>query len=376
MIKRILYTTLKGVSDTKINFIPGPRQVGKTTLLNELTKHEDRQNLLWLNADEPDIREILTNITSTQLQQLIGSKKIVVIDEAQRIHNIGVTLKLLIDNVKGVKVFVTGSSALELADSINEPLTGRKNDYFLFPLSYGELEAENGVIEERRLLEHRLIYGFYPEVVTSPGNEKEVLKRLSDAYLYKDLLSLEKIKKPSVLVKLLQALALQLGSEVSYNEIAQLIGVDNETISRYIDLLEKSWIVFSLPSLNRNVRNEIKKGRKIYFYDNGIRNALIANFLPLSLRQDTGALWENFLVSERRKANHYNLKWVNTYFWRTQAQQEIDYIEEESGSLSAFEFKWNTRKKAHFPKTFLEAYPNSTSEVITPENFRQFVSHI
>jgi uncharacterized protein len=373
MIKRILLSTLQEVSDTKINFIPGPRQVGKTTLLKELTKNDDRKNLLWLNADEPDIREILTNITSTQLQQIIGSKKIVVIDEAQRITNIGLTLKLLIDNIKGVKVFVTGSSALELADTINEPLTGRKNDYFLFPLSYGELEAENGEMEERRLLETRLIYGFYPEVVTSPGNEKEVLKRLSDAYLYKDLLSLEKIKKPSVLVKLLQALALQLGSEVSYNEIAQLIGVDNETISRYIDLLEKSWIVFSLPSLSRNVRNEIKKGRKIYFFDNGIRNALIANFLPLSLRQDTGALWENFLVSERRKCNQYNRKWVNTYFWRTQSQQEIDYIEEDSGSLSAFEFKWNARKKANFPKTFLEAYPNSQSKVITPDNFRQFV---
>ncbi|RKY57238.1 MAG: ATPase, partial [Candidatus Neomarinimicrobiota bacterium] len=229
-------------------------------------------------------------------------------------------------------------------------------------------------IEENRLLEHRLIYGYYPEVVIKTGEEKETLRLLSENYLYKDIFTLETIKKPAILEKLIQALSLRLGNEVSYHEIGQLIGIDNQTVEKYIGLLEKAFIIFRLSSLSRNVRNELKKSRKIYFIDNGIRNAVIKNFNPLSLRQDTGALWENFLISERMKANHYSGRWVNQYFWRTHAQQEIDYIEEYDGKLHAYEFKWNPTKRYRIPKTFLNAYPESETAIITKENFVDFIS--
>ncbi len=374
MIRRKLASLIKEkLFREKVILIFGPRQVGKTTLLEQMFG-KNESGILWLNGDEADVRELFSNTTSTQLESIIGKNKLVIIDEAQRIENIGITLKLIVDNIKNVQVVATGSSSFELFNKMQEPLTGRKYEFFLYPVSFVEMVEHSGLLVEKRLLEHRLIYGYYPEVITKPGEEQEVLRLLTTNYLYKDLFALEQLKKPSLLEKLLQALALQLGSEVSYNEIGQLIGADNQTVERYIDLLEQAFIIFRLRALSRNERNEIKKTRKIYFYDNGIRNAIIKNFNPLNLRQDIGALWENYLISERMKANHYSSRWVNRFFWRTKQQQEIDYIEEHGGRLHAYEFKWNPARKFRFSKTFLNAYPGSETRIITPENYMDFLT--
>ena len=374
MIQRILEKHIeKRLSDSKALILIGPRQAGKTTLTKLLSKKMP-QPVLWWNGDEADIRSLLANPTSTQLKQLIGSAKMLVIDEAQRIENIGLCIKLIVDNLPDVKVLATGSSAFELANRINEPLTGRKWEYYLLPFSYEEMCMHSSDMQERRLLEHRLIYGYYPDVVNSPGAEQPILKQLSSSYLYKDILTWQQIQKPAQLEKLVQALAFQVGNEVSFHELGQLSGLDNQTVERYIELLEKAFIIFRLGALRRNLRNELKKSRKIYFYDNGLRNAIINNFNPMSLRADTGALWENFLVSERQKLLAYHEISANRYFWRTHAQQEIDYIEERDGKLYAFEFKWNASTKARISKTFTRAYPESIGKIITPDHVQDFLT--
>jgi predicted AAA+ superfamily ATPase len=352
--------------------VVGPRRVGKTTLLKKIASDVDTGHL-WLDCDEPDIRSTLTDATSTRLKALIGKAKMVVIDEAQRVQNIGLTLKLIVDQIPETQLLVSGSSALELSNEINEPLTGRKYDFELHPFSYAELEAHFGRLPERRLLEHRLVFGSYPDVVNHPSEEITLLNELSQSYLYKDLFSYQEIRKPDLLPRLLEALALQVGSEVVVFELAQTLGVDSETIRRYIDLLEKAYVVFSLKSWSRNVRNELKKSRKIYFYDNGIRNSIIRNFQPVSLRTDVGALWENYLVSERRKANVIHGRYASTWFWRTAQQQEIDYLEDLDGILRAFEFKWSTKAKAKFPKTFTSNYPDHELTLVNPDSYQEFL---
>ncbi len=349
----------------------GPRQVGKTTLIDMLL--HGRDDVLFLNGDEPDVRELLSDAISTRLRAVIGSHRIVFIDEAQRVENIGLTLKLFTDHIKNVQVIATGSSAFELASHVSEPLTGRKFEYHLYPISFSEMVAHHGLLEEQRMLEHRLIYGYYPEIVTSPGDEKELLTSLAGSYLYKDLLMLESIKKPALLEKILRALALQLGSEVSYSELSRLVGADMQTVEKYIDLLEKTFVIFRLPSYSRNVRTEIRKGRKVYFYDNGIRNAVIANYAQASQRTDLGALWENFLISERMKYLAYSKVLASQFFWRTTQQQEIDYIEERDGKLFAWEFKWNANAKVRIPKTFTRAYPDVEVAHITPKDYASFL---
>ncbi len=364
---------LEWIDQGKAIVITGPRQVGKTTLVQKISSALNRSSL-WLTGDDPAARATLENISLARLQAVIGENQVVVIDEAQRLTNAGLTLKLITDHFPDVQLLVTGSSSLDLAAQTKESLVGRKMEYPLFPLSFEEMRRHHGFIQEYGLLEQRLIYGYYPEVVTHDANRAErTLYDLSDGLMYKDLLTLDQVKKPSLLVKLLQALALQLGSEVSYHEVAQLIGADPATVERYIDLLEQTFVLFRLPSLSRNARNEIKKGRKIYFYDNGIRNAVIKNFNPPALRQDTGALWENFLVTERMKRNVYRNYNCNTFFWRTTNQQEIDYVEEYGGKLYAFEFKWRPDAAARFPKSFLEAYPGSETALINRENFDAFL---
>lgn len=372
MIPRILAQTIK--EDLKLNkaiILLGARQVGKTTLLHDIITNYEKVKII--NGDEPDSNEQLENLTSSRLKAIFGNSQAIFIDEAQLIPNIGLILKRIIDYIKDIQLYVSGSSSFELANNINEPLTGRKLEYFLFPLSFQEMVNDTNLTEEKRLLNHRLIFGYYPEIVTSPGSEIKLLKNLAGSYLYKDILSFGIIQKPALLDKLLKALALQIGNEVSYNELSQLIGADKETVERYIDLLEKAFIIFQLNALSRNVRNEIKKGKKIYFYDNGIRNALIGNFQQFELRTDKGALWENFIISERIKILNYNQFYGNYYFWRTFRQQEIDFIEEKDGKFSAFEFKLNPKKKVRFSKTFTDAYPIETSKVITPENLEEFL---
>lgn len=371
MIKRILENKIKEeLPLNKTVIILGARQVGKTTLLKKII--ENTEDAIILNGDEPDTRDILSNVTSVQLKNLFGNATTIVIDEAQLIPEIGITLKLITDYLE-VRLFVSGSSSIDLANKINEPLTGRKIEYNLFPLSFKEMVEHQGLIQEKRMLPVRLIFGYYPEIVTSPGNEIKLLKNLAGSYLYKDILSFGIIKKPVILDKLLKAIALQLGSEVSYNELAQMVGADKETVEKYIDLLEKIFIVFRLNALSRNVLNEIRKSKKIYFYDNGIRNALIGNFQPFDLRTDKGALWENFIVSERIKYLRYNDFYGSYYFWRTTQQQEIDFVEEIDGKFRAFEFKLNPAKKAKISQTFTKAYNIEETAVVTPGNIEEFV---
>ena len=356
----------------------GARQVGKSTLFKRILAsremQEPNEHILSLDCDDPQVRAMLERANLAELRQLVAGNRIVMIDEAQRVSGIGLTLKMITDHFPDVQLLVTGSSSFLLQDKLNEPLTGRKFEYHLYPVSTQELYQDGGVMRVKQTLESRLIYGSYPDVINNAEDRRAVLMNLSGSYLYQDLLSMEGVRKPVLLEKLLVALALQVGSEVSYNELAQTVGTDSKTIEKYVDLLEKCYVVFRLSALNRNVRTELKKSKKIYFYDNGIRNALIQNLNSLALRQDAGALWENFFISERIKYNHYNGRYVNAYFWRTTQQQEIDYIEETDGAMTAFEMKWNP-KKAHaaLPASFLKSYPVKETAVITPDNYLDWV---
>jgi uncharacterized protein len=373
MIPRKLESTVNSrLFKGKAIILLGPRQTGKTTLLKQVAASHN-EALLWLDADEPIVRSQLTDANIPDLKLIIGKNKILVVDEAQQIRNIGITLKLIIDHIPEVQLLVSGSSALELAEGISEPLTGRKYEFYLYPLSYEELVDHHGYVEENKLLERRLVYGSYPEVINHMDSMKETLGLLAGSYLYKDIFKYRDLRRPELLESLLQALALQLGSQVSYYELGRTIGADTETVQRYIELLEKTFVIFRLRSFSRNIRNEIKKSRKVYFYDNGIRNALISNFNTLNLRTDKGALWENYLVSERMKFIHYNSIYANRYFWRTHQQQEIDYIEDRDGILHAYEFKWKTTTKSRAPLTFTKAYPNYQFEALTSGNYESFL---
>jgi len=370
MISRGLTSNLKNkLHKGKVIILIGPRQVGKTTLINSLLGNT---SYLFLDGDDNTVAETLSNANTETLKNIIGSYKYVFIDEVQRIPNIGLKLKIIVDQIKDVQLIVSGSSALDINNLTQEPLTGRKFEYQLFPISWNEFENNVGYIKAQQQLELRMLYGMYPDVINNFGNEYEILKNLVSSYLYKDILALTGIRKSDVLEKILQALAMQIGNEVSYNEIAQLVGVDKNTVNNYIDLLEKSFVIFKLNSFSKNLRNEIKANKKIYFYDNGVRNILIGNFNSLEFRQDKGALWENFMVSERMKVLSYSQNLAKTYFWRTTQQQEIDYIEIEADSVSAYEFKWSSAKKVKLPKSFQEAYQPSFL-VVNKDNFREFL---
>jgi predicted AAA+ superfamily ATPase len=374
MIQRVIFNVLNNsLFKGKTLLIFGPRQSGKTTLLELLARETDEKTLL-MNCDEPDVRKSLTDATSVQLKKLIGNARIVMIDEAQRVKNAGVTLKLIHDNLRNVQLIATGSASLELSGELQEPLTGRATELLLLPLSTEELVCHSDVLSEKRSLESRMLFGMYPAVINEPGEEKKNLNSLSGNFLYKDIFTFQDVRKPEIIENLLEALALQTGSEVSYHELGNELGIDQVTVRRYIDLLEKSYIIFRLRAFSRNVRNEIRKSRKIYFYDNGIRNALISNFRQVNLRTDRGALWENFMVSERIKyLNNHQID-CRRYFWRTTQQQEIDYIEEHDGSLAAYEFKWSGKKTNKLPLTFARSYPLATSTMITPDSYLDFLT--
>ena len=373
MIERVLKNRVNSLlGGQKAIVIMGARQVGKSTLLKDL--FANRQDVLWMNGDDQDVRNLFDNLSSTRAKAIIGKNNILIIDEAQRITDIGLKIKLFTDQVEGVQVIATGSSSFELANRLNEPLTGRKREFKMFPITFSEMVNHTSLLDELRMIPHRMVYGYYPEVVTNLGDEKNILKELADSYLYRDILSLDNISKPEKLVKLLQALALQIGEQVSYNEVGQLIGIDPKTVEKYVDVLEKCYVIFRLGSFSRNLRNELKNSRKIYFWDLGIRNAVIGNFSNIENRADVGALWENYVISERMKKKLYSDAFTNFWFWRTQQQKEVDLIEEEDGKMHAYEFKWNPKKaNVKVPDSFAKAYPDATFDVITNENVEEFI---
>ena len=373
MIRRDILKLLNNdLGKQKALILMGARRVGKTTLLQELSKNWE--NVLWLTGDELETQKMFENPTITRFKTELAGVKFLIVDEAQRLHNVGLGLKLITDHLQDIQLLVTGSSAFELSNQLNESLMGRTFEYKLYPVSFTEMCNYHTIRTEKQLLPYRLIFGYYPDVVMHPEDAKKNLHNLIQNFLYKDMLLIEGVKKPDKIVKLLQAIAYQTGSQVSYNELSKLTGLNVTTVERYITMLEQCFVLFRLGSFSRNLRIELTKSRKIYFYDNGIRNALISNFSAIETRTDTGALWENFLISERFKLLNNNERWSQRFFWRTTEQQEVDYVEEEDGILRAFEFKWNKNSKAKISKTFSNAYPNAEISIITPENYEMFIT--
>ena len=371
-IQRKIYTEIiQNLFKNKVIIIYGARQVGKTTLINKI-KENSKYKTIYLNCDEIDVRQALTNKTSTELKNFIGDNKLVIIDEAQRVQNIGLSLKLFVDNFKDVQIIATGSSSFELSNKIAEPLTGRKIEFHLYPFSISELSVNLSNVELKRSLNDFLIFGMYPEININKSDRKNLLLELATSYSYKDVLQFERIKNSAILERLLQLLALQIGSEVSYTELAGNLGIDKNTVAKYIDILEKAFIIFTLKPFSRNLRNELKKLRKVYFWDVGIRNALINNFNSVDLRQDTGALFENFIIVEKIKKNSNKLIYPNYYFWRIQNKKEIDLLEEIDGKIFAYEIKLN-KENVKEPKIFKETYSNSSFITINKNNFIDFL---
>ena len=375
MIVRELIPTMANLPKKgKAIILTGPRQVGKTTILK--TQFDQNAAVLWLDGDDATIRQRLANAGTSFLKSLVANHPIVVIDEAQRIQDIGLIGKQLIDQIPGIELYITGSSALEISGMTSEPMTGRKWSLQLYPLSFREMANHHGLIDEISLVRQRLVFGYYPEIVVASGHEARRLKELSESYLYKDIYSIEKIQKSDKFERLLKLLAYQIGQQVSYNELAVSAGLDVSTVGRYIDMLEKAFVVFRVPSFQRNKRNELKKSRKIYFTDNGIRNAVIEQWAPVEMRSDAGALWENWIMSERRKLINNEQAKIDMYFWRTIAQQEVDLIEVSSNGIQAVEIKWNTHKKFRVSAAFTNAYPEATTQCITPNNYESFLLEI
>lgn len=370
MITRTITQNLIADCDNKKAIVViGPRQVGKTTLIQKIV---EGKKTLFLNGDDPQTRLQLATANFQFLLQLVTDYDTIVIDEAQRIENVGVAVKMLIDAKLNKQFILTGSSSLDLGNKINEPLTGRKWEHQLFPLSWSEIKNHYSFANAYARLEEFLIYGMYPEVVTEANKQKRLLQ-LSGSYLYQDILELVNIKKPDLLMKLLNALALQLGGEVSYNELAKILGVDRMTVINYIDLLEKVYVIFRLHPFSTNQRNEITAKPKIYFYDNGIRNAIIGQFNPLQSRQDVGALFENFFISEKMKQLNYKGFYGKTHYWRNMQQAEIDFIEINEGEILAYEIKYNPNKKVNFTKSFTEKYHPKETLVVNKDNFWEYL---
>lgn len=360
------------IGGKKAIILLGARQVGKSTLLHTL--FDDKKDVLWLNGDDVAVQHSFENMTTELMRTMLAGYKWLIVDEAQRIPNIGLRLKLVTDQIPDVQVVATGSSSFQLAAGIYESLAGRKREFSIYPLSFGEMVKDTNLIAESWMIPNRMVYGYYPEVVTSKGEEKDVLSDLTSSYLYKDILALDNLRSANKITRLLQALAYQIGRQVSYNELGQTVGMDSKTVEKYIDILEKCFVVFRLGSFSRNLRNELKTTRKIYFWDLGVRNAVISNFQPVENRSDAGEMWENFVIAERLKHLDNNHILANNWFWRTRHQQEIDYLEESDGKLIATEIKWNPKKSnVKAPEIFLKTYTNAQFQVITPENIASFL---
>ncbi len=373
MIRRTIQDAIeRSLFKGKAIIIYGARQVGKTTLIRALQQDAAARSI-YLSCDEPDVRRALSGKTSTELKMLIGGSKLVLIDEAQRVAAIGLTMKLLTDTAPDVQVIATGSSAFELSSRIEEPLTGRKREFRLYPFSLTELGQMYSPVEVGRLVERCLIYGLYPEVINAPETAAAALREIARSYLYKDVLAFQQIRNAEALERLVQSVALQIGSEVSYNELAQQVGVDKKTIASYLRILEQAFIIFRLGSFSRNLRNELKRSRKIYFLDTGIRNAVVNNLNPPELRGDVGGLWENFVIAERMKRNHNRQLFPSTYFWRSHQRREIDYLEELNGELRGYAIKWR-EQRMKVPAAFSAAYPDCPVTLINRENMAGFVT--
>jgi len=373
-IKRVVQENiLKKIKPGKVIVLVGARRTGKTVLLKEIVKAVNEPNLM-LSGEDYRTSEMLSNKGILEYKQLLGNKRFLIIDEAQKIENIGRKLKLMIDEIDGLKIIVTGSSTFDLNNQLGEPLTGRKHTIHLYPIAQCEWQNYENLIETTSRLEHRMIYGNYPELIHMQDNNEmaDYLYELVGSYLLKDILELDNIKNSSKLLNILRLLAFQIGHTVSINEIAQNAGVSKNTVDRYLDLLEKVFVVFRLEGYSRNPRKEISKSPRYYFYDNGIRNALIANFNPLNLRNDHGALWENYIISERIKFLSYNNIHANCFFWRTYNQQEIDWIEEREGQLFAYEMKYQ-KPKAKVPSAWFKYYPDSQFHIIHSNNYLEFI---
>lgn len=373
MIERIIERQIMGdLFQKKAIIILGARQVGKSTLLKKI--FQDRADVLWLDAENSDVNLLLKDANTKRLELLFGKHAIIIIDEAQKVDNIGRKLKLITDHLPNIQVIATGSSAFELRNQLNEPLTGRKFEYSLFPLSFQEMAQQNGLIDEFRAMPHRMVFGYYPEVVTTQNDEERILRLLADSYLYKDVFLYKGVRKPEKMLELLKLLAWQIGNQVNFHELGNILGMKSETIEDYIHLLEQSFVIYRLNAYSTNQRSELKKSKKVYFNDLGIRNALINDFRPVELRNDKGNLFENFIINEFRKKNYYERSHYNLYFWRSQQQQEIDLILEKNNTLQTFEIKWNAQTKAKLPTTFQNAYPDTEFKIINSENFFEFLS--
>lgn len=364
---------LKKLQPNKVVVLYGPRQVGKTTLVKEILKDFKKEDYLFLNGENKSVQRWLSSQEVDILRQYIGNYKLLIVDEAQKVDHIGLNLKLIVDNFSGIRVLATGSSSFELANQVGEPLVGRKWQFTLFPISQLELVEYESRGETENKLESRIIYGAYPDVVKTDifKEKQDILNEIVDSYLYQDLLEFNEIKKSQKIIDILKNLAFQIGSEVSLQELGNAVSLNIRTVEKYLDLLEKTFVIKRVSGFSRNLRKEVSKMSKYYFFDNGVRNAIIQNFNTLDLRNDVGQLWENYLFMERLKRNKYKNIKSNIYFWRTYDKKEIDLIEEREGKLFGYEFKYNKLVKA--PKAWKETYPQASFEVINKDNYLDFV---
>ena len=359
----------------KVIVLLGARRVGKTLLLNHLIEHSIHEPFLFFNGEDMAVQALLSQRTDENYKRLLGDKKLLILDEAQKLEDVGQILKFMVDTIEGLKVIATGSSVFDLSNKLGEPLTGRKYTFKMYPLAQMEYSAIENSVQTMAKLEERLIYGCYPELVHLPSNQEKAdyLNEMVDAYLLKDILEFEVIRNATKMLHLLRLIAFQIGKEVSLEELGRQLALSRNTVEKYLDLLSKVFVVYKLSGFNRNLRSEITKTNRWYFYDNGIRNALIRNYHPLSIRNDAGELWENYVLTERVKFQHYTNIQANNYFWRTYEQQEIDWIEESGGRLSAYEIKWNPAKTVRVPTAWTKAYPESSFQVIHPENYLDWI---
>ncbi len=375
IVRQIEDQVINHLRPNKVVVLLGPRRVGKTVLIRQVLDRLSEPFLL-LHGEDMDIRRQLERRSTQHYKNLLGDKSLLVIDEAQKIPDIGNILKLMVDTISGIKIIATGSSAFDLEKFTGEPLTGRKTTFNLLALSEKELDQTEGVFQKQTNMRHRLVYGNYPELIHIPNlNEQKVyLDELIQSYLLKDILEFDLVRNSDKILQLLRLLAFQVGGEVSHTELGTQLGMSKNTVDRYLDLLSKVYIIHSVGAWSRNLRKEIVKSKRWYFYDNGIRNALIGNMNPIENRDDIGKLWENYIISERVKFQKYSKMLVYNYFWRTYDQQEIDWVEDREGKLHAYEFKWNPKRKAKFPKAFARAYPDSVFEVINSDNYYDWLN--